>query len=85
MTNESILKDADGIFEEFATPEKAAESVKLKVWLWLGQPSMIPVYGFPVAIARTSREGVGDRGDICLEESQLSRVSKFIKTQGMYV
>lgn len=31
MTNESILKDADGIYDEFATPEKAAESVKLKV------------------------------------------------------
>lgn len=31
MTNESILKDADGIYDEFNTPEKAAESVKLKV------------------------------------------------------
>lgn len=31
MTNESILKDSDGIYDEFATPEKAAESVKLKV------------------------------------------------------
>lgn len=31
MTNESVLKDADGIYDEFATPEKAAESVKLKV------------------------------------------------------
>lgn len=31
MTNESIMKDADGIYDEFATPEKAAESVKLKV------------------------------------------------------
>lgn len=31
MANESILKDADGIYDEFATPEKAAESVKLKV------------------------------------------------------
>lgn len=31
MTNESILKDADGVYDEFSTPEKAAESVKLKV------------------------------------------------------
>lgn len=31
MTNESILKDADGIYDEFSSPEKAAESVKLKV------------------------------------------------------
>lgn len=28
---ESLLKDADGIYDEFSTPEKAAESVKLKV------------------------------------------------------
>eukprot|EP00903_Cladosiphon_okamuranus_P014607 g13545.t1 len=33
MTNESILKDADGIYDEFATPEKAAESVKLKAFM----------------------------------------------------
>lgn len=33
MTNESILKDADGIFNEFATPEKAAESIKLKAFM----------------------------------------------------
>eukprot|EP00904_Undaria_pinnatifida_P006234 jgi/Undpi1/2740/HiC_scaffold_14.g06118.m1 len=33
MTNESILKDADGIYDEFNTPEKAAESVKLKAFM----------------------------------------------------
>ncbi|CAB1121482.1 unnamed protein product [Ectocarpus sp. CCAP 1310/34] len=33
MTNESILKDADGIYDEFSTPEKAAESVKLKAFM----------------------------------------------------
>ena len=57
MTNESILKDADGIFNEFATPEKAAESVKLKVWVWSGQPSPPYVYGFRVVVVRTCREG----------------------------
>ena len=31
MAKESALKDSDTIFEEFSTPEKAAESVKLKV------------------------------------------------------
>lgn len=42
MTNESILKDADGIYNEFATPEKAAESVKLKVGMFGCSLSITP-------------------------------------------
>ncbi|CAM9694128.1 unnamed protein product [Ascophyllum nodosum] len=33
MAKESALKDSDTIFEEFSTPEKAAESVKLKAFM----------------------------------------------------
>lgn len=31
MAKESVLKDPDSVYREFATAEKAAESVKLKV------------------------------------------------------
>lgn len=51
MTNESILKDADGIYDEFSTPEKAAESVKLKV----GCFTSVLVYYFVVLGRRMSR------------------------------
>lgn len=44
MTNESILKDADGIYDEFATPEKAAESVKLKVCMYVCGGAVVFMY-----------------------------------------
>lgn len=46
MTNESVLKDADGIYDEFATPEKAAEAVKLKVRSLRHSPC-VPSYSSP--------------------------------------
>lgn len=37
MTKDAILKDPDSVHDKFATPEKAAEAIKLKVCVLLVQ------------------------------------------------